>query len=250
MQRKKICLATLFVFITSLCQAGKVDLSLTGGAAFSRPSNNTTLQLNQFVTSLYVNDEKNQAGFFAGIGIGHTFEQIYHKPLNLSLNLMLYDVSFGHVTGTEQPFVSGGDFDTLEYKFRVRSYPLMIMPRLIFTSFSWQPFIFGGLGVSWNRAYDYQEKPTDSSLGAAPATVPFNDKTIAAFAYQVGLGIQHQIYQNIKQHITLDVAMDYHYMNLGTGQLGTIPAETTDDHLKVPRLSAQALAISLNASLG
>lgn len=185
-----------------------------------------------------------------GAGIGHTFEKNSNKPINLNINLMAYFLNFGHVNGTE--FVAANDsvFDTLNYQFSAESLAFMVTPRLIFTSSSWQPFIFVGAGVASNRLSGYSEAPTDPSLTAAMIPNVFGNQNVISFAYQVGLGIQHQIYADAKRHIHYFMSMDYRYMNFGKAQLGTFPAETTNDHLQITQLVTQAAVLSLNASFG
>jgi hypothetical protein len=263
---KRIFLTILLLFTTYSAQAGNIDIILSGGAAFSRLSNNQKVTVDELIanrysvsnslppdsipiTNQYDTHQSWQTGPLAGIGIGHTLEQIFNQPLSLSLNLIAYYVDLGQVKGLEYPFYAGNP-DTLNYRFNAESYALMFTPRLILTAYSWQPFIFAGIGVAQNRLFDFSETATNPAANIGTIPTRFGNQNVYAFAYQMGIGIQHQIYHDTKRKIQYIASVDYRYMNFGKGQLNTAPTQTTDHHLKVTDLSAQAAVLSLNMRFG
>jgi opacity protein-like surface antigen len=239
-----------WVFLSTLCLScntfAAIDAFILGGGTYSKLSEeSTTVTLNDFVTNEYDGDSHSVWDVMGGIGVGYTFPL---SPLfQLSTYLSAYVVSMGQVTGTEHPFVNAGpQFDTLDYQFKVNSYALMLESRLAVTRYALQPFVLAGIGGSWNQLFSYQEKPSNPSSSAAPIPQGFGDHGQASFAYQVGVGLQYNFLQGDVGQPTWQVSLDYRYMNFGSGSLGSIPNETTNETLSLSNIDTQALVLTLH----
>ncbi|MDR3476422.1 MAG: hypothetical protein P4M14_00140 [Gammaproteobacteria bacterium] len=240
-------IASLLSVFSFSCYANKVDFNLSGGAAFANLSNNSSVQINDVVNNYYQSHSHHTVAPFYGLGLGHTFENIDHRPLNLSLGVSAYYTDLGSVRGTELPFVNGGNFDTLNYHFNVQSTSLLLEPRLIYTYYAWQPYLLAGVGSAWNRLANYSEAPSDPASSASPA--PFYKSHVrSAFAYEVGIGIQHAIFHDEKNKIDYLLSLDYRYMNFGKGRLTNFSGMTSNGHLGVSNINMQALVFSLKTS--
>jgi len=227
--------------------ASNLDLHLSGGPAISTLSNNSYLSLSPDVVNEYASDKQTVVEPLGAIGIGHTFKNLFHRPVDMALSLAGYYVYFGTVEGLVHPFVNAGQFDTSNYSFMAESYAAFIESRFIYAQYPWRPFIFAGIGASWNRLFDYDEMPTNPVTGAVVPPNMFPSHTQTAFAYEAGIGIQHLLFYGKK--VQWLVSMDYRYMNLGEGKLGTLPTQTTDDTLKVNPMYTQGVVFTLQASL-
>lgn len=232
------------LLLPMLSHGNHVEGTLMGGAIFSQLSNNKSVQVHPLVTNLYEADEEMKSGSLAGATVAYAFEGWEKHHIALSLGLSGYYLNYGEVEGTEYPFANAGSFDTLDYQFNAHSFALMLEPKLVYTQFAWQPYFFVGIGSAWNRLSDYDEKPSNPAGSAAPAAQAFSSKTVNAFAYELGIGVQHEFAHRAQNMFRYRLAADYRYMNLGHADLGTMPGQLTSDHLHVSPLSTQALVVS------
>lgn len=233
------------LFLSSQAYA-VIDLFVLGGGTYSNfGSENTTVQLNNSVTNEYDANNNSNWNLLGGIGIGYTFPL---SPLfQLSTYLSGYVVGMGMVEGVEHPFVNDNpNYDTLDYQFKVNSYALMLESRLAVTRYPLQPFVLAGIGGSWNELFNYEESPTNPNGTAAPVPEGFSDHGEASFAYQVGVGLQYNFLQGDTGQCTWQVSLDYRYMNFGEGSLGTNPAQTTNETLKLSNIDTQAIVLTLH----
>jgi opacity protein-like surface antigen len=247
-QLSQLLKIVFFLASANLCQANQWNIELLGGANVSTISNTEVVQMNPVYENTYQTNKTSHTRLLAGIGGGYTFEHLFQKPLNFSLGLNAYHNNFGTVNGLENPYANLGSYDTLNYSFDAESYALILEPKLIYTGWSWQPFVLAGAGQSWNRLYGYNEAPTDPN-GSAVAQPPFNDHTQTSFAYEYGVGVQHTFLTDAVHKIHYDFALGYRYMNFGKGQLGGMSQLLTADCLQVHRLSTQAVTLALKADL-
>jgi opacity protein-like surface antigen len=245
---KRIWLALCLLLVPLICQASKWDIFLMGGPAFFNLSNDSYIHINQYMLNEYKAESQSQARGLYGIGVAHTFEGL-NKPLSLSLGLSGYYLDYGTVNGTEYPFVDDGIFDSLDYKFHARSLSTMFESRFIYTQFKWQPYALAGIGVSWNRLYKYNEIPGISSDSAAASLYPFPSKTRDSFAYELGLGVQRQIFINSGNPFQYFLLLEYRYINNGKAEFDLSSVQTTSDRLQVSNLNTQAIMFSLKVTV-
>lgn len=228
----------------------KLEIYGSGGPAFSKLGNDKSVAINSFVVNNYnTNEQTNWQGLW-GVGLGHSFGNIFNAPLNFSLGVAGYMINLGNVRGTEYPFVNDDVYDTLNYQFTAKSSAVLAEARVFYTSYFWQPFALVGIGGSWNRLSNYSEAPTDPSLSAAPVTTEFGNHTNNEFAYELGVGIQRQIHEDLAHKIRYVGSLDYRYVNFGKGQLASFPAQTTGDTLQIGSISTQGIMFSLKISFG
>jgi hypothetical protein len=241
---KRIFLAISLLFIPLYCFSGNVDLYIIGGPSYSRLSNNTEIQMNEYMLNDYITLKKGFFSPFLGFGVGHTFNN-FNSPLSLAFDIAGYYTNFATISGLEYPFADDGLFDTLNYKFRGDSYSTFLESRFAYTAYKWQPYGFLGIGCAWNRFYGYSESPTDDSLTASAAIDTFEGKTSATFAYEAGLGVERTMFKD--NNIEYTLSMDYRYLNLGKGKLD--PAQATNNALQITNLNLQALTFTLKVSI-
>ncbi len=240
------CIAAIFM-ISPLCYADTVNFFVSAGSTFSRLSNRTDVVINNFVLNRYQAHKSTGWQAYWGLGVGHDFDNIWDTPSTVSLALAGYQLNLGSVKGTEFPLINDGLFDTLNYKFHIDSLALMVESRWLFTCNGWQPFALIGIGAAWNHFGNYSEVPTNQALSAAPVPQEFSSDTRSDFAYEFGVGVQRVLYKS--NNLRYAAALDYRYINVGKGQLGSFPAQTASDRIHINNLDTQAITLSLNVSV-
>lgn len=245
---KRILFVFSLLLVPFTCQAAKLDILLMGGPAFSNLSNDSYININQYMVNEYKTQSQSQTRPIFGIGVAHSFDG-FNQPLSLSLGLSGYYINYGTIKGTEYPFVNDGIFDSLDYKFHAQSLSTMIESRFIYTQCNWQPYALAGIGASWNRLYHYNETPSNSSQSAASSPYPFPGNTMASFAYELGLGVQRQIYIHSSNVFQYFLSLEYRYINNGKAEFAPSLAQTTSDRLQVSHLNTQTLMFSLKVAV-
>jgi hypothetical protein len=245
---KRIFLVISLALATSAAHANKLDFYLSGGATLSNLKNNSTVQITNSITDIYSTHSGQTIGPLFGLGMGSCFNNIFNRSFDFSLGLTGYYVYFHNISGTKYPFANDGSYDTLNYQFKAYSLALMVEPRVIYTAYSWQPFLLAGMGGSWNYLYNYSETPTNNLDSAAPVPQAFASHGNLAFAYELGLGVQHPIFED-RYKIKYLISLDYRYMRFGKGQLGSFPAQTSASRLHLSNLNTQAVVFTLKASV-
>ena len=118
-------------------------------------------------------------------------------------------------------FVQGADVqsaDVFGYHFNAVSQQLMASAKLLYQFHSkYHPYVFAGLGASFNRAYNYH------------TTVPYyltftrmyQDNTHTSLSYSLGLGVDVAITSSMR------FGLGYRYTDLGSLKLGNAFIDTT-----------------------
>jgi opacity protein-like surface antigen len=244
----RIFCATSALLLLPLCsQANHFEIPVMGGVTWSDPSNNRSVEVSSspLLINDYLTDKTTRAGYLTGLGLNYSFDHPTEAPFSYLIGLVGYFVDFGEVAGLKLPLANIGSFDTLNYRYRLKSTSLMLESKMLYTKYRFQPYGFFGLGVGKNRAYDYKEKPTDPTGSAVADPYPFRSKTTTSLAYELGLGVQYQIADYPQNHLHYLLSLDYRYLNYGSPELGSMANETTRDTLEVSSLHAQAIVLSI-----
>ena len=242
-KRYHFCLICLL--IPCLSWAHSWDFFITGGPNATKLSNRSNLIINPLVVNAYNSQPQTEWNAFGGGGLGLSFE---HRPYSWSVSVAGYALELGDSQGTEQPLINAGLFDSLSYQYHASNGTLLAESRGVYTNYTWQPFVLAGLGQAWNRLSHYQEYPTDPTLSAVAASPGFRPRTTQALAYELGLGVQHLLWENpnLKRHYS--ASLGYRYFNLGEARLGPMPFQTSGLGLRTKALTTNAIALSLAAS--
>jgi len=226
----------------------RFEFDASAGPFFSTLENEQQTQINNLVVNKYHTSKETHWEALWGFGTAYSVGPFMDTPISASFGLAVYRVDLGKVKGTEYPFINSGVYDTLNYQFSAKSTSLFVESRLFYNISAWQPFVLFGVGTAWNTLSKYSETPTDPALSAAPVPNTFSSHTRDAVAYEVGVGVQHQLYQDMTHCIRYLGVLDYRYVNLGKARLASFPAQTTSSGLQTHDLSAQGLMFSLKVS--
>ncbi len=222
--------------------ANTVNLNLNFGAVLSQLSNSTSLTTAEGLEKSYTANEGTQSGPFVGIGAEYVLDHLTSMPFALGLGVSAYYIDLGNISGTENPWVTPGLTDTLDYSMQASSVALMFEPRLTYTAYHLQPYILGGIGCAWNSLSNFTE--TTPPGGGAAASNPYGNNTESSFAYEVGAGVQYPLVANQSSGFIL--RFEYRYLNLGRSELGGSSGQTTNQRLTSNNISTNVVDFGLS----
>lgn len=226
--------------------AHNIEAFITSGVALSGLSNgNQTVIMNSLTSNTYDTSKSTQAGTMDGVGMSTIYHFNHH--INVTLGPSFYFTDLGDVKGIEHPYSNAGNFQTLNYQFSAHSFSLLLESRAIYAAHRIQPFVIAGIGAAWNKLFNYSEVPTDPNSSATGNPNVFQNNTRCDFSYDVGLGAQTQIYNDMKHDVTYNAALSYRYFNFGSGALAQSSVQTGNQTLKINTLDTQAVLLSLTA---
>jgi opacity protein-like surface antigen len=204
-------------------------ISLSGGAAISSPGRDQTLTLTTvnyipilgpgptllgsttlttFITNTYsaITSTQTTATGEAFFALQWALDEFTNNQLGIGIGAAGDVTERGTITVNGTPSLSG-------YEYKVDHTKLVLRDKMIFGQFtSFQPYITGALGTSFNTAHSYITSPPINQSVSAP---DFTDKTNSfGFTYSVGCGVQKNINPN------WSVALGYEFEDWGTSGLG------------------------------
>lgn len=213
--------------------------SMLGGANFETSGTTASVNLAGLVTNLYVANNHFTTGPMLGADIGYRW--FFHQESRWFS--LAAESSYTVITspyGKVRPlFFINANFDTLNFNYEVQSMPLFA----VFTMgrcYGWfEPYVVGGLGVSWNQAFNYNEVPTDPDATALPMRTMFRIGTRAEFAWTAGAGF------GFRTTDTTNMGLEYRYTNYGNAALDPAAQQSTSQRLNLGKIQSNALLARL-----
>jgi opacity protein-like surface antigen len=123
------------------------------------------------------------------------------------------------------------------YSYNMSSYQYLVDAKLRRQFYErYFPYIYLGLGMAFNKAYDY----SISVPGYLTVTPEYSTRTTNSFTYSLGLGMDYFVMP------TLSIGVGYRFINLGKVGLGpgvinntNVSAKLTQSHLYINTVLAQ-----------
>jgi opacity protein-like surface antigen len=227
------------IFGSSFAFANGFDAVFSVGSAWTHfTSGNQLVNVYDGIVNQYTLSSSKTSPTFT-LGLGYEWNQNPNIAVNLGLDAHYIKTD---LHGINAPDVNGGSFDTLNYSANVQSLAFLLTPKVIYTAFSWQPYVEAGIGLSINQASDYAETPTDPDSGAQPTQTPFGDQKTDAFSYLFGVGIQHALWQGAHAPV---LGISYEWMDWGKTDLGKSSGQTTQDQLSFGHLHTSSVNLNV-----
>ncbi len=217
-------------------------INLSGGVSWTKSGKaRTDVTLSApLAVNRYEASRASQLAPLLGLGYGLLWSNLGTHKLNFSLGLETGYSRVLSALGRVRPlYKMNPNYDTLSFRYAVSSVPLLMLSTLQFPHGAWVPYVLGGLGVSWNRASNYQELPTNPASSAVPIRSPFKPQTVLSFAYTVGAGLSYRVSPQT------EFGLEYRYANYGHAQLNPSKIQTTSDRLSLGNVSSHAVILRL-----
>lgn len=114
-------------------------------------------------------------------------------------------------------------FNNYIYSYKVNHVHLALKGKLLANRGYWlTPWVSGGLGVGFNRAYSFSNTPT---IFEAVPNNNFASNTETAFTYTLGAGVQRALNQHWQ------IGVGYEFADWGKNQLGRSSGQTLNSGL-------------------
>lgn len=228
-------LISLGLCVNTTATADGANIHGVGGVSLPTSGGQQSLNLGAVTDQFNTTNHSNVSAVW-GFGVGYQWDApIKNKPFAFDLDLTGYYTK-NSLSGVQTPAINLiSQADTLNYRASESSWAWMIEPKLISTTYAWQPYVVGGLGGSSNRMSGYSETPSNPNSSAV-TTNAFANKTTTNLAWELGVGVQRSIYTTLSGKKVV-LSGEYRYMDWGPMSLGTTAAQTTQfgpsfDHLK------------------
>lgn len=209
---------------------------LTTGTHFT--GNPQDIAMNSTTTNRYSVTSPSQTDLLLGAGVGYHIDR---PGFTTHLGLNVYHLS-SRVSGLNSPAINDGTYDTLTYSADGDSNALMFEPKLLWTTYSLQPYVLTGIGLAVNHFSHYQENNTVAGSSAYPTTTPFNSQTHTGLAYEVGLGLQYTL--DYQTHAP-SLAVDYRFMDWGKAGLAPYTNQASQTGLTFGHLQTTSINVSM-----
>jgi opacity protein-like surface antigen len=199
------------------------QLTINNGANFTNPNN----------IDIYTTNAG--SSFVLGLEGGYQFTSLMLPALSIGVRYTHY---FNPTIDGQVIQYSIPAFTNYNYQFDLESDVLLATAKMnFFTAKTLNPFIRGGVGMSWNNASRYSEVALPN---VTPRISPsFVNHTQSAFAYQLGAGLDWKVKPQWL------VSLAYEYSHLGNFSLGNGTLNWSNESLSAGSLSNNAAVLGL-----
>jgi opacity protein-like surface antigen len=211
----------------------------TGGYLTTNSGYSQDFPIQDPITDSFYNYSVNrstQAAAFISFFLGDEW-LIADRYWAMQAGLEFSETSALHVDGNLTQGAEVVSENNYTYNYDVRIRQLLIDAKILFTCHQiFHPYIFAGLGPSFNEASDYTTTvPPDLTF-----TQEYKSRSTTSFSWALGFGVDVDIHDKVR------LGLGYRFTNLGQVSLGSasidgipVPGTLTQNHLYANELIAQ-----------
>lgn len=220
-----------------LLDTNQTIIGISAGPTWSSGNKKQTLNLQPDIVKTYTADSNDHvfpsAEFFLG----------WQQPFSVMQQSLLGQLGIS-IAGSDHAEMSGDiwedadpTFDNFDYTYKVNRILAAVKGRLVGSCNRFvEPYVSASLGVSFNRAYEFQIDPIISQEVPAPA---FKSNTKASFSYTLGIGLQKSFTPQFQ------AAIGYEFSDWGKTQFSHATGQTVNKGLSLNHVYAQQLQLSV-----
>lgn len=238
-------LATSLILSTVSAQAGTMGTindfetcnwfaSIAGGPVWAQAGETQTFFLASGIEKTYQASKSALYTMGTGelfLGLQNAFNPDWLAQYGVEGSITSYTQLSGHIWDDALP-----QFDNYRYQYQIENARVLAKGKLfLYRPYSVIPWISGGIGVSFNRAYNFNSEPLIFEALPSPN---FTNNTTTSFAYTVGAGIQKELNEHIQYGI------GYEFADWGKSALGNASGQTMNSGLKLNHLYTNGLLIN------
>lgn len=226
-------MTTLAKNSVSLLNNNPYSVGLDLGIA--KPTNigkSTTFPLG-YSTFAYSSNSNDAHALISGVSVNKTLT--INSLYTLQVGISYHYISSMDVKGNLEQGISSPYYQST-YSYSVNSSQYLAEAKLRRQFYHYFPYVFLGLGVASNSAYDY----STAVPNYLTVTPNYSNRTTNSFTYSLGIGVDYFVMPK------LSIGLGYRFINLGNVGLGTgvirntrVGAELTQSNLYINTLLAQ-----------
>lgn len=239
---------TIFWGLTPLCFAipafaGEMShashdyfLSMSVGPSWTSPGSTQSIALQPDVINTYVSQNPSNTNVLVNGEIFLGVQTYFFQQIQSQFGLAFYASSPAKLKGYIQ--VDGDpNFQNYADQYKINHEHIALKSKWIFeNSFNISPYVTGGLGIGFNRAYGYSMTPL---IFPAVPMPPFQSYTQVALSYSAGAGFQRALSKHLK------VAVGYQFISWGACHLAPASEQTSSKGLSLNNLYTQGIEFNL-----
>lgn len=242
LKRSIILLTILFVPVTFSGTQGEFlgsshfFVTISGGSVWQNGGKTQTFYLAPEVEKTYVTNKSTQALADSELFFGWQKSIKNKEQLQGQLGIALTTDSPAHLSGVIWDDANSL-FKNYTYKYDLRHYHIAIKGKLLIDNgYIVTPWISGSMGVGINRSYGFTNTPT---IFEALTNANFTSKTVTAYTYTIGVGIQ----KTLNEH--WQAGIGYEFADWGKSSLGRAAGQTMNTGLTLNHLYTNGFLLNI-----
>lgn len=210
-------------------------LTLSAGPVFTQPGKTQTLFIQSDLVKSYQPQLQTETLGNGEIYVGK--QRAWHANDQVRVGLAIAATSRATLMGTIWDDADP-NFDNFTYRGEVEQLRVMAEGKWLY---DWRdtllPYLSGGIGVGFNRSYDFTNTPKLVEQVAPPA---FTNTTHTAFTYTLGVGLEKKLDKRCT------VGIGYQFADWGKSYFGTASGQTIGTGPVLNHLYTSELQFSFN----
>lgn len=224
--------------VTATPDHANLVLAMTTGLARENAGSTQTFDLAPGVSRTYKNENNTNL-----LGSGEIFVGI-QKSISQAIDLQLGIAAAAAKTAKLKGVIwddANPLFDNKIYHYKLQHKRIATKSKISFnntsdTTTGLIPWVSGSLGISFNRAYKFNNLPI---IDGAIADNNFSNNTKLSLAYTLSVGIQKKINEN------LNVSIGYEFADWGKSELGRSTVQVQNRGLKLNHLYTNSFIFNI-----
>lgn len=208
--------------------------SLSAGSVWEHGGNTQTFYLTPEIEKSYVGKRLTKTLLDGEIflGIQKTLTQAVQSQLGLAVAATSNGALSGVIFDDANP-----EFDNYTYSYTIQHTHVVLKGKFLFDKGYWfTPWISASLGVGFNNAHSFNNKPIIFEAVKSPN---FSSHTTSSLTYTIGAGLQKALNQHWQ------VGVGYEFLDWGKSQLGRAEQQTINGGLYLNHLYTNAVLLNL-----
>jgi len=194
---------------------------LSGGPGWSAPGKTQTVYLESDGPNTYNDRSKTQTLGMGELLIGFQ-KRLFTAPIQTQWGVLVSAAGMARLKGDVWQ-LADPEFNNMKYSYNINQIRTGLRTKWILDqcAFSdrFKPYITGSIAAGFNHSFSFQNSAKSSEVVINPN---FKDKTVTAFNYSVGAGLQKEINQHTH------VGLGYEFFDWGKSGLASAPGQATN----------------------
>ena len=196
-------------------------IMVSGGPGWSSPGETQTLTLESDGPNTYNNRSKTQTLGMGELLLGFQ-TRLFTAPIQTQWGVLVSAAGMARIKGDVWQ-LADPEFNNLSYSYNINQIRTGLRTKWLLDQYAFtekfKPYMTASIAAGFNHSFSFQNSARNSDIVANPN---FKDKTVTAFNYSVGVGLQKEINQHTH------VGLGYEFFDWGKSGLASAPGQATN----------------------